>query len=83
MTAFTDIKAFNNYARSGGVMYILESTDLSFGSCTFSNNQASEKGGTIYISRVASSKVSWYYISLINSEISGSSSVDSGGAIYM
>jgi hypothetical protein len=39
-------------------MYILEESDLSFGSCTFSNNEASEKGGTMYISRDASSKLS-------------------------
>ena len=41
-------------------MYILEKSDLSFGSCTFSNNQASEKGGTMYISRDTSSKGSYY-----------------------
>jgi hypothetical protein len=40
-TSFTEIHAHNNYAKYGGVMYILEKSDLSFGSCTFSNNQAS------------------------------------------
>jgi hypothetical protein len=66
-------------------MYILEDSDISFGSCTFSNNQASEKGGTMYISRITSSKKKdyWNTISLINSEITGSSSMDSGGAIYL
>ena len=48
-TSFTDIHAYNNYAKYGGVMSILEKSDLSFGSCTFSNNHASEKGGTMYI----------------------------------
>lgn len=49
LTSFTGIKAYNNYAKYGGVMYILEASVLSFISCTFKNNQASEKGGTIYI----------------------------------
>ena len=55
-TSFTEILAYNNYAKYGGVMYILEKSELSFGSCTFSDNQASEKGGTMYISRDTSSK---------------------------
>lgn len=46
---FTGIQAYNNYAQYGGVIYIIEATKLSFESCTFNNNQASKKGGTMYI----------------------------------
>jgi hypothetical protein len=36
--SFTGIKAYNNYAKYGGVMYILEASKVSFVSCTLKNN---------------------------------------------
>jgi hypothetical protein len=64
-------------------MYIIDSVALSFGSCTFRNNLASEKGGIMFVTRKTPNLGVSCYISLIKSEISGSSSSDSGGAIYL
>jgi hypothetical protein len=50
--SITGIKAYNNYAKYGGVMYIVEASKnllVSIISCTFNNNQASKKGGTMFI----------------------------------
>jgi hypothetical protein len=81
--SFQDIKAYDNYAQYGGVMYLVDKTNVTFKNSQFQRNYASQNGGTISIVREVSSKSYVAKVSLIESEITDSTAVNNGGVISL